>query len=219
MLVQEVMAAITTSPWPRSKLLPLHRHALSRLVRLAVFLVERLGEGACGAGERHAVLRPLRPGDRRLDLAEIERERVGEHRVRRVAVAEQALRLGVGLDQRDARILALGGVEIGERLLVDGEEAAGRAIFRRHVGDGGAVLEREIVEPVAEELHELADHAGAPQPLGDGEHEIGGGHALPELAGQAEADHFRDHHGDRLAEHGRLGLDAADAPAEHARAR
>jgi hypothetical protein len=39
-----------------------------------------------------------------------------------------------------------------------------------------------------------------------------------QFAGQAEADHFRDQHGDGLAEHGRLGLDAAHAPAQHAQA-
>ena len=38
------------------------------------------------------------------------------------------------------------------------------------------------------------------------------------LAGDAEADDRRQQHGERLAEHGRLGLDAADAPAEHAEA-
>ena len=38
------------------------------------------------------------------------------------------------------------------------------------------------------------------------------------LAGQAEADDVRDQHGDGLAQHGRLGLDAADAPAEDAQA-
>ena len=37
-------------------------------------------------------------------------------------------------------------------------------------------------------------------------------------AGQLEADDLRDQHGDRLAEHRRLRLDAADAPAEHAQA-
>ena len=36
--------------------------------------------------------------------------------------------------------------------------------------------------------------------------------------GELEADHARDQHRDRLAEHGRLGLDAADAPADHAEA-
>ena len=35
---------------------------------------------------------------------------------------------------------------------------------------------------------------------------------------QLEADDPRDQHGDRLAEHRGLGLDAADAPAEHAEA-
>ena len=39
-----------------------------------------------------------------------------------------------------------------------------------------------------------------------------------QLAGQLEADHLGDQHGDRLAEHGGLGLDAADAPAEHGEA-
>ena len=35
---------------------------------------------------------------------------------------------------------------------------------------------------------------------------------------QLHADDQRDEHGDWLAEHGRLGFDAADAPAEHAEA-
>lgn len=39
-----------------------------------------------------------------------------------------------------------------------------------------------------------------------------------QLAGQLEADDARDQHGDRLAEHRGLGLDAADAPAQYAQA-
>jgi hypothetical protein len=35
---------------------------------------------------------------------------------------------------------------------------------------------------------------------------------------RTEADDLRNQHGDGLAEHGGLGLDAADAPAEHAEA-
>ena len=38
------------------------------------------------------------------------------------------------------------------------------------------------------------------------------------LAGQPEADHGRQEEGEGLAEHGRLGLDAAHAPPEHAEA-
>ena len=37
-----------------------------------------------------------------------------------------------------------------------------------------------------------------------------------QIAVQLEADHARDEHRNRLAEHGGLGLDAADAPADDA---
>ena len=71
-------------------------------------------------------------------------------------------------------------------------------------------------DAVAVELDELADHAVLAQHLGDRQHEVGGGGALGQLAGELEADHARDEHRHRLAEHRGLGLDAADAPADHA---
>ena len=86
----------------------------------------------------------------------------------------------------------------------------------RHVGDGGAIFHREVVEAGAVIFDELLDHAALAQHLRAGEHEIGGGHAFLELALEAEADHLGDHHGDGLAQHGGLRLDAAHAPAEHA---
>ena len=70
-------------------------------------------------------------------------------------------------------------------------------------------------ETWSEELDELADHAALAQHLGDGQHQVGGGDAFFQLAGELEADHLGQHHRQRLAEHGRLRLDAADAPAEH----
>ena len=72
----------------------LDRDALAQLAALPYSLSIAFGERGLGAVERDAVLRPLRPGDRRLDVAEVELERVGEHRVGRVAVAPHALRLG-----------------------------------------------------------------------------------------------------------------------------
>jgi hypothetical protein len=111
--------------------------------------------------------------------------------------------------------LAAGEAQILERQPVDREDAAGGAVLGRHVADGGAIGDRQMVETLAEELDELADHALAPQHLGDGEHEIGRRGALGQLADEAKAHDLGDDHGDRLAEHGRLGLDAADAPAQH----
>ncbi len=51
---------------------------------------------------------------------------------------------------------------------------------------------------------------------GHGEDEVGRRRAFGQLAHELEADDLRDEHRDRLAEHGRLGLDPADSPAEHA---
>jgi hypothetical protein len=75
---------------------------LHALRRLDADLGDRLGGRPWHARQRDAVLRPLGAGERRLDGAEVELQRVGEHRVGRSGVAPQALRLGIGLDQRDA---------------------------------------------------------------------------------------------------------------------
>ena len=170
---------------------------------------------ALTCAQRHAILRPLRAGQRRLDGREIELQHVGEDGPR-LALAPQPLRLAVGLDQGDALGRPAGGLEVLDGVGVDGEEAAGGAVLRRHVADGGAILDGEMIEAVAEILDELLDHAALAQHLRAGEHEVGGGDAFLELALEAEADHLGDDHGDGLAEHGGLRLDAADAPAEHA---
>ena len=72
-----------------------------------------------------------------------------------------------------------------------------------------------IIEPGAEEFDELADHALLAQHLRHREHQVGRGDAFLELALELEADHFRQQHRQRLAEHRSFRLDAADAPAEH----
>ena len=166
--------------------------------------------------QRDAVLRALGTGDARANVGEIELERVGVLGGLRPFLAPQTLRLRVGLDPLDQRLLAAGQLQVGERLAVDREDAAGGAVLGGHVGDGRPVGEREAGEAVAVELDELADHALLAQHLDHDEHQIGRGRPGRELAVQAEADHLRQEHRDRLAEHGRLRLDAADAPAEHA---
>ena len=190
------------------------RHAFAGLAGLAEFLVERLDEGRLRLLEQHAILRALGPGDRRLDRAEVELEQIGEDRVRRSLGAIEALRLGVGFDQRDESGRAAGVLKIPDGVVVDRGESAGRAVFRRHVADRGTVLDREVVETGPAELDELVDHAAPAQHLGDGEHEVGRGDAILELAAEAEPDHFGQYHRVGLAEHGGLGLDAADTPAE-----
>ncbi len=106
----------------------------------------------------------------------------------------QALRLGIGLDQRNLLLAAAGQAQIGQRLLVDREDAAGGAVFGRHVADGGAVGQRQVLQAVAIELDELAHHAELAQHLGDRQHQVGGSGALGQLASELEAHDLRNQH-------------------------
>ncbi len=183
-----------------------------------VIRLHRRGETVSDCRQSNAALGALRTCERRHNIAEIEGQQFGEHRIGRSRGAEQALRLGVFFHQRDARGLAARGLEIIERRLVDGEEAAGRAVFRRHVGNGGLVGDRHRIETRAEEFDELADHALLAQHLRDGQHKVGRGDAFLELALELEADHVRQQHRQRLTEHRGFSLDATYAPAKNRKA-
>ncbi len=193
--------------------------ALPRPAGFLVFALERGGEAALDVGERDPPLGPLGAGERRDDRIELELERVREDGVGRAGEPEKPLRFRVGLDERDALGFAARHCEVVERLAVDGEEPACRAVLGRHVGDRRAVGERQVIEAGPEELDELVDHALPAQHLRHGEHEVRGRHAFLQRARELEADHLGDQHRLRLAEHGRFRFDAADAPAENRRAR
>ena len=121
--VQDVMAAMTTEPWPTS-------------AALAIDLDRECGRPApsagpvCGKaawklagrfGQHDAVLRPPRPGDRRVDGRQVK----GQERVEVRAGAglpPQPLLLRVALDERDPLPGPPRQAKVGERLVVDREE-------------------------------------------------------------------------------------------------
>ena len=129
---------------------------------------------------------------------------------------EKSLLARIGFDQRDLLVAAAGEFQVAQAFFVDREDAASRAIFGSHVGDGGAIGERQILQAGAEVLDELADDAVLAQHLGDRQDQIGGGSAFAQASGELHADDQRDQHGNGLSEHGGLGFNAADAPAQHA---
>ena len=181
-------------------------------------VVEILAELSLRVLDEDAVLRALRAGDGRLDGGQVQLEVLGVLGFLGVLFEPHALRLGVGLDALDLLLGAAGELQVLHGLFVDREDGRGGAELRRHVADGGAVSQRDGLHAVAVELDELLHHAVLAQHVGDGENHVGGGHTGRDLAGQLEADDLRDEHGDRLAQHGSLGLDAADAPAQDAQA-
>ena len=179
---------------------------------------QRRAESALHVGERHPVLRSLRTRQARLHGTQVEFQHVGVFRVRGFIGAEEALALGVRLDAVHFLFGAAGAPQVRQGLGVHRKETHRRAVFRRHVRHRGAVGERNLGEPLAEELHEALDHPVAPQALGDREHEVGRGDALAEGAAHTETDHLRGDEVTGLAEHGRFGLDASHAPAQDAEA-
>jgi hypothetical protein len=188
-------------------------------VTLVDVVLQRRAERFLGNRHLDPVLRALRAGQRRDDGGDVELELLGEARLDislGTRVVPQALLLGVRLDELELLLGAAGHPQVVDGLLVDREDGDGRAELRAHVADRRAVGQRQRRDALAVELDELPDHAVLAEHLGDGQHEVGGGGALGQLAGELEADHARDQHGDRLAEHRGLGLDAADAPADHA---
>ena len=133
-----------------------------------------------------------------------------------IGVVPQPLRLGVGLDEGDLLVGPAGQPQVLHGLLVDREDRRGGPELGAHVADGRPVGQRDRADAGAVELHELADNAVLAQHLGDRQDDVGRRGARRDLTGQLEADDARDQHRHRLAEHGGFGLDAADAPAEHA---
>ena len=174
-----------------------------------------VAEGGLGLGDLDAVLGALGSGERRDDRGDVELELLGVARLG-VRVVPEPLLLGVGLDERELLLGTAGQAEVVDGLLVDREDRDGRAELRAHVADRGAVGQRKGRDTGAVELDELADDAVLAQHLGDRQDEVRRRRALGQVAVELEADDARDEHRHRLAEHRGLGLDAADAPADHA---
>ena len=137
------------------------------------------------AGQRDAVLRPARPGDRRLDARQVERRAARRTSGRRPARATGPApwRSARRASTRSAR--PAGQAQVGERLVVDREERRGRPELGAHVADRGPVGQRQAGQAVAGELDERADDAVRPQHLGDDQDEVGRGRAARQLAGAA----------------------------------
>ena len=155
------------------------------------------------------------PATRRLDGREVERQELVEGGAV-AGLAPQALFLGVALDQVDPLRRTAGEPQVGERLVIDREERGGRPELGAHVADRRAIGQGQAGQAVAGELDERADDPVVAQHLGHDEHEVRGGRALGQLAGESHADDMRHRLVERLAEQDGLGLDAADAVAEHA---
>ncbi len=225
-LVQEVMAAMTTLPCVRSKRVPACSTGTS-MPDCSGWTPKPCGPTGAVSPLFHTVLHLLRSmrscgrfGPARLGRTVLMSSssvslNCGRDRLRRV---EQPLLLAIAFDQFHLLLAAPGAGQIAQRLGVDGEEADGGAIFRGHVADGRPVRQAQVLQPRAEELDELAHHA-LPCATSPSRAAPGRWRWRPPAARRSVKAHdLRQQHVDRLAQHHGLGLDAAHAPAQHAQA-
>ena len=72
-----------------------------------------------------------------------------------------------------------------------------------------------MVETVAKKFDKFSNDPVFAQHLNDPQNKIGSGDALVHFASKPDPDNFRDQHGNGLAEHGGLGFNAPDPPAQN----
>ncbi len=130
---------------------------------------------------------------------------------------EETLLTRIRFDQCDQLFGSPGESQVTQAFLVDREDSARRTVLRRHVGDGGAVGQRQILQSWTEVLDEFPHHPMFAQHLGDGEHQIGRGCTLAQPSSQFHSHDQWYEHRDRLTQHGGFSLDPTDAPAQHAK--
>ena len=131
---------------------------------------------------------------------------------------EEVLGLEVILERTALLLGAASGGEVVDGFGIDGEEPHRGAVFGCHVRYGRTVGEGECDSAFAVEFNKFPNHLGGPEELGDMEGKVGRGDAFTQAASEVHADNFRSQEIHGLAEHSRLGLNAAHAPADDAEA-
>ncbi len=100
--------------------------------------------------------------------------------------------------------------------MIDGEHGRRGAIFWSHVGDGGAIAERQSTGAFSMEFEVGADHLLLAQKFGQGQYQVGCRQVGRQLAGELDADDFRQTHPGGAPEHDVLGLKPSHADGNHA---
>ena len=143
--------------------------------------------------QHHSVLRTFRPGQAGLHIRQIQRQPGGKARLISL-VTPQPLLFAVCFHQRDFVITAPGQAHVAECNLIRREETTGCSVLRRHIGNRGAVSQRQLRQTVTPEFNKFAHHTVFAQHLGHSQHQVSGSDPLTQTAGQLKPDHIRDQH-------------------------
>src|SRR5262249_1765536 len=101
--------------------------------------LERFREFYAGLSQSDTVLRTARASQTGLDAAQVQLQGAAKVRLYRCGIPEQSLLFAIGFHTRHLLRSTAGEPQVGESLLVNGEDADRGAIFGSHIGDGGAI--------------------------------------------------------------------------------
>ena len=143
-----------------------------------------------GLTQWHPVLWPLGTRQTGFDAGQIQFNHRGVVSLFLTRGAEHTLCFGIGLDQIDLFFIATGQTQVGQGFCINRENAAGRTIFRGHVGDGGTIGQRQVIQPIAEEFDEFTHDPVLAQDLDYGQDQVSGSGTFRQMTFQAEANHL-----------------------------
>ena len=107
------------------------------------------------------------------------------------------------------------GAQVIKCLLIDRKVTGRRAVLWRHIGNHSALTRRERGHTRPEIFDEFARYADFAQSLRDHQRKIGGQHTGTQRACEPHTDHIGNGEHRGHAEHDRLRLQPAYAPAKH----
>src|SRR5262249_40203466 len=154
-------------------------------------LAIQLGELALEIREHDPILWPLWTGDTRLHLSEIQFKHLTVVALAFAWNAKHALGFEVVAERFYLFVSPSSGRQILAGLFINWEEAHSRAIFRRHVGNGRTVSERQRSRTFTVVLDEFADDISFAEELSKMKHEISRRDAFAQRTSQIHSDDIR----------------------------
>ncbi len=185
-------------------------HGGHGLVVVGILFTRGLVHGA----QCHTVLRANRTCQAGFDSRQIQLHFAGVNGTG-LGLSPQALLLAVTSGQLNDVCVASTQFHIAQGLVIDGKKAARGAIFWRHIGNSGTVGKGQVIQTGTKELNKFADHTMLTQHFCHRQHQVSCRYTLFKPALEFDANHFRNSHGDRLAQHGSLGFDTTHSPAKY----
>ncbi len=113
---------------------------------------------------------------------------------------------GIGFHQPDLFVITASQFQVINRLLINVKHRGSGAILGRHIGNRGAIAQRQAGRAFAVEFQVRRDHFLLTQKLGQGQDQVSSRNAGLQLPGQFNTDNVGQTHPGRATQHYTLSL-------------